>query len=72
MEKAVVTKVYQNTDSLGHEFRAYVVAVNKTGTEIVVTDNLLNTLYKVGDTIEYMDQKLEINGKKIVIYNLLK
>lgn len=68
--KAPVLKVYSVTDG-GHKFVAYVVDIG--GNEAVVTDPLGRSSHKVGDTIEYMAQKIEVTGgKKILSFTLLK
>ena len=60
--KATVIKVYSATDPSGHRFVSY--AVDRGGVEIVVSDTLAKTTYKVGDTIKYLDQKIDISGTK--------
>lgn len=68
--KAPVLKVYSQSDA-GHTFRAYVVDVG--GTEVVVSDPLGSSSHKVGDTIEYMAQKIELGGgRKSLSFTLLK
>lgn len=68
--KAPVLKVYAKADG-GHNFIAYVVDAG--GTEVVVSDPLGRTKHKVGDTIEYMTQKIEVTGgKKSLSYVVLK
>lgn len=57
--KAPVLKVYTASDA-GHNFVAYVV--DRGGVEIVVSDPLGKSRHKVGDTIEYLDQKIEVDG----------
>jgi hypothetical protein len=58
-KKASVIKVYHTSDS-GHNFIAYVV--DRAGTEIIVSDTLGKSSYKVGDTIEYIDQKIAVDS----------
>lgn len=60
--KAIVLRVYSATDPSGHRFVSYVV--DRGGVEIIVSDTLARTAYKVGDTIEYLDQKIDISGTK--------
>lgn len=68
--KAPVLKVYSMSDA-GHKFVAYVVDVG--GNEVVVSDHLGRSSHKVGDTIEYMAQKIEVTGgTKSLSYTLLK
>jgi hypothetical protein len=57
--KAPVLKVYTTSD-VGHTFVAYVV--DRGGVEIVVSDTLGKSSHKVGDTINYLDQKIEVDG----------
>jgi hypothetical protein len=57
--KAPVLKVFTASDA-GHNFVAYVV--DRGGVEIVVSDPLGKSRHKVGDTIEYLDQKIEVDG----------
>ncbi len=57
---ATVVKVYSTTDTAGHSFIAYVV--NHKGVEVVVSDALARTSHKVGDTIEFMDHKMQLSG----------
>ena len=59
--KAAVLKVYSLSDA-GHIFIAYVVAVG--GTEVVVSDPLGRSSHKVGDTIEFMAQKIELSAEQ--------
>ena len=66
--KAVVTKVFSATDPGGHRFVAY--AVDRGGVEIIVSDTLANTTYKVGDTIQYLDQKIEISAMKTLNFTV--
>ena len=66
--KATVLKVYSAADS-GHNFIAYVV--DRSGTEVVVSDPLAKSSYKVGDTIEYLDQKIDVDGTKLLSFTLL-
>ena len=67
--KAVVTKVFSATDPSGHRFVAY--AVDRGGVEIIVSDTLAKSTYKVGDTIQYLDQKIEISAMKTLNSTLL-
>jgi len=68
--KAQVLKVYSTSDA-GHNFIAYVV--DRGGVEIVVSDPLGKSSYKVGDTIEYLDQKIEVDaGTRSLSFTLLK
>lgn len=68
--KASVLKVYSMSDA-GHKFTAYVVDVG--GTEVVVSDPLGTSSHKVGDTIEFMSQKMEFSGgRKSLSFTLLK
>jgi hypothetical protein len=60
--------VYSVTDTSGHRFVSYVV--DRGGVEIVVSDTLAKTTYKVGDTIEYLDQKIEISGTKTLSFSI--
>lgn len=68
VSKATVIKVYSTTDPTGHRFVAYVV--DRGGGEIVVSDTLAKTSYKVGDTIDYLDQKIEISGTKTLSFSI--
>jgi predicted secreted Zn-dependent protease len=68
VNKATVIKVYSVTDTSGHRFVSYVV--DRGGVEIVVADTLAKTTYKVGDTIEYLDQKIEISGTKTLSFSI--
>lgn len=68
--KARVLKVYQATDG-GFRYTAYVV--DRAGTEVVVTDPQGKSTHKVGDTIEYLDQKIDLpGGPQILNFTLLK
>ena len=68
--KALVLKVYSASDG-GHKYVAYVVDIG--GNEIVVSDPLGRSSHKVGDSIEYMAQKIEMTGgTKVLSYTLLK
>jgi len=68
--KSSVLKVYSISDA-GHNFIAYVVDVG--GKEVVVSDPLGRSSHKVGDTIEFMAQKIELSGgNKTLSYTLLK
>lgn len=68
--KATVLKVYSATDG-GHKFIAYVV--DRGGVEVIVTDTLAKTSYKVGDTIEYVEQKIEFDPTTSTLsFNILK
>lgn len=68
--KARVLKVYTTVDA-GHKYIAYVI--DRGGTEVVVADPLARSSHKVGDTIEYLDQKIELqNGNKSLSFTLLK
>jgi len=68
--KAPVLKVYSASDG-GHKYVAYVVDIS--GNEVVISDPLGKSSHKVGDTIEYMAQKIEVTGgTKILSYTLLK
>jgi len=68
--KAPVLKVYSASDG-GHKYVAYVVDIG--GNEIVVSDPLGRSSHKVGDSIEYMAQKIEVTGgTKVLSYTLLK
>lgn len=63
-------KVYAMSDA-GHNFIAYVVDIG--GKEVVVSDPLGRSSHKVGDTIEFMAQKIELSGgNKTLSYTLLK
>ena len=66
--KATVLKVYSATDPTGHRFISYVV--DRGGDEIVVSDTLAKSTYKVGDTIEYLDQKIEVSGVKTLNFTI--
>lgn len=68
VSKAAVIKVYSATDPSGHRFVCYVV--DRGGVEIVVSDTLAGTTYKVGDVIEYLDQKIEISGTKTLSFSI--
>ena len=59
---ATVVKVYSTTDVAGHVFIAYVVDHN--GVEVVVSDPLARTCHKVGDTIQFMEIKMQMSGGK--------
>ena len=69
---AKVLKVYSTTDTVGHSFIAYVV--NHNGVEVVVSDALARTSYTVGDTIEFMDHKMQMSGGqyKTLSFSILK
>jgi len=69
---ATVVKVYSVTDVAGHEFIAYVV--NHNGVEVVISDSLARSSHKVGDTIEFMEMKMQISeGKyKTIAYSIFK
>jgi hypothetical protein len=70
MHKATVLKVYSTSDG-GFDYVSYVVEVG--GTEVVVNDPLGRSSHKVGDTIEYIAQKIEMNGgKKMLTFTLIK
>ncbi len=65
-----VLKVYEAKDA-GFTYSGYVV--DRGGVEIVVTDFGGKPLHKVGDTIEYLDQKIEISGgPKTLHFTLVK
>ena len=68
---ATVVKVYSATDVAGHEFIAYVV--NHNGVEVVVSDTLARSSHKVGDTIKFMEMKMQMSeGKyKTISYSIL-
>lgn len=67
---AKVLKVYSVTDG-GHTFVAYVV--ERGGAEIVVSDALGKSSHKVGDSIEYLDQKIEVDAStRALSFTLLK
>ena len=66
--KAVITKVYSVSDPSGHNCVAYVV--DRGGAEVIVSDALARTTYKVGDTIEYLDQKIEVSGIKTLNFTI--
>jgi|GEM_PF-6349170 len=69
--KATVLKVYSVSDSAGYKYNGYVV--DRGGVEIVVSDPLGATAHKVGDVIEYLDQKIEMHGgTKVLNFTLLK
>lgn len=57
--KAEVLKVYSTSDG-GHNFVAYVV--KRAGVEVIVSDPQGKSSYKVGDTIEYLDQKIKFDS----------
>jgi hypothetical protein len=68
--KSPVLKVYSASDG-GHKYVAYVVDVG--GNEVVISDPLGKSSYKVGDSIEYMAQKIEVaGGRKVLSYTLQK
>ncbi len=67
--KAKVLKVYSATDA-GHNYVAYVV--DRSGTEVVINDAMGKSAHKVGDTIEYLDQKMDMAGHKSLMFTLLK
>ena len=68
---ATVLKVYSTTDVAGHVFIAYVV--NHNGVDVVVSDALARSSHKVGDTIQFMEMKMQISeGKyKTIAYSFL-
>ena len=68
---ATVVKVYSATDVAGHEFIAYVV--NHNGVEVVISDALVKSSHKVGDTIKFMEMKMQMSeGKyKTISYSIL-
>ena len=68
---ATVVKVYSATDVAGHEFIAYVV--NHNGVEVVISDTLARSSHKVGDTVEFMEMKMQISGGKYktISYSIL-
>ncbi len=67
--KTTVLKVYTVTDA-GHKYVSYVV--DRGGVEVVVTDSLSKSAHKVGDTIEYIDQKIEVDGStRVLSFTLL-
>jgi len=68
--KAKVLKVYSASDG-GYNFIAYIV--DRGGIEVVVSDTLGKSSYKVGDTIEYLDQKIEVDAEsRSLNFTLLK
>ncbi len=66
--KATVIKVYSCSDA-GYNYCAYVV--DRGGKEIIISDVLARTPHKVGDTIEYMEQKMDISSNKIMSFTLM-
>ena len=62
--KAPVLKVYTTTDG-PYRFVAYMV--NRNGVEVIVSDPLGRSRHKVGDTITYLDQKLQVDANTSVI-----
>lgn len=68
--KATVLEVYE-ADDAGFKYRSYLI--DRGGGKIVVPDPTARSHHKVGDTIEYMEQKIELpTGPKILSFNLLK
>ena len=67
---ATVLEVYTTTDAIGHTFVAYVVDHN--GTEVVVSDGLADSSHKVGDSIRYMEIKMQVAGGtyKVISYSI--
>ena len=57
IEKGVILKLYAVQDN-GACFRAYVV--NWKNKDIIVSDMFCKTNYKVGDTIIYLAQSIEL------------
>ncbi len=68
---ATVLKVYTATDAAGHTFIAYVV--NHNGVEVVVSDPLARTSHSVGDTIQFMEMKMQLSGGQVktIAYSIL-
>jgi len=62
--KAPVLRVFSASDA-GHSFVAYVV--DRGGVEVVVSDALGKSRHKVGDTIEYMEMKIEVDPSNRVL-----
>jgi hypothetical protein len=69
---ATVVKVYSATDVAGHAFIAYVVDHN--GVEVVVSDPLARTSHSVGDTIQFMEMKMQLSGGQVktIAYSIFK
>src|ERR1051326_3141412 len=59
--QAPVLKVYSVSDG-GHKFVSYVVHWKEA--DVVVSDPLARSNYKVGDTIRFMAQKIQIEDPK--------
>ena len=68
---ATVLKVYSTTDVAGHVFIAYVV--NHNGVDVVVSDALARSSHKVGDTIQFMEMKMQLSGGQVktIAYSIL-
>lgn len=67
---ARVFKVYSVMDG-GHTLVTYVV--ERSGAESVVSDALGMSSHKVGDSIEYLDQKIEVDAStRALLFTLLK
>ena len=68
---ATVVKVYSTTDVAGHAFIAYVV--NHNGVDVVISDTLARSSHKVGDTIQFMEMKMQLSGGQVktIAYSIL-
>ena len=68
---ATVLKVYSATDAAGHNFIAYIV--NHNGVEVVISDALARSSHKVGDSIKFMEMKMQLGGGqyKTIAYSIL-
>ena len=68
-EKGIVTKVYSGSDS-GFKFISY--AVKYKDNEIIVSDTLAESNYKVGDEIKFIAARIGLSkSDKTVSYEIL-
>ena len=59
IEMATIKKVYTTVDD-GHTYHAYVI--DRDGTEVVVTGASAEETFNVGDKIQYLAQKMEMDA----------
>ena len=68
-EEGIVTKVYSGSDS-GFKFISY--AVNHKDNEIIVSDTLAESNFKVGDEIKFIAARIGLSkSDKTVSYEIL-